>query len=52
MSRMREQLFQAEVWIADKNDECRRLRIERDAASLELAILRKAQAELQAREDS
>ena len=42
MERLRGQLHKAEGWLADKADEARRLRGERDHAALELAALRKA----------
>ena len=46
---MRTQLHKAEGWIAEKVDEAKHMRMERDAATLELAILRKAYGELQLR---
>jgi hypothetical protein len=38
--RLREQLHKAEAWLADLSAESKRLRVERDAAALELATLR------------
>jgi hypothetical protein len=43
VERLRVQLHKAEAWLADKGEESRQLRLERDAAMLELAALRKQQ---------
>ena len=41
--RLRLQMHQAEAWLAERNQENARLRAERDAATLELAQLRRQQ---------
>lgn len=49
VERLRNQLHKAEAWVAEKSDETKRARMERDASALELAALRKAHAALQER---